>query len=76
MCHPIQIILTWQLATQLSVPAFLVDPMGSLLFCNEPAETILGRRFDDTGEMPAKEWSSAVSPMDDHGKPVAPDDLR
>lgn len=75
MGHPIQIILTRQLATQLSVPVFLVDPKGSLLFYNEPAERILGRRFDDTGEMPAKEWSSAFSPMDDRGKPVAPDDL-
>ena len=29
MAHPIQIILTRQLAAYLSVPLFLVDPKGS-----------------------------------------------
>ena len=48
MAHPIQIILTRQLAAYLSVPLFLVDPKGNLLFYNEPAEAILGRRFDPT----------------------------
>jgi hypothetical protein len=49
MAHPIQIILTRQLAGYLSVPLFLVDPKGDLLFYNEPAEALLGRRFDETG---------------------------
>lgn len=40
--HPIQIILTRQLATHLNVAVFLVDPKGTLLFYNEPAEAILG----------------------------------
>lgn len=75
MGHPIQIILTRQLATHLSVPVFLVDPKGTLLFYNEPAEVILGRRFDDTGEMPAEEWSSAFFPIDDQGNPLAPEQL-
>ena len=42
MTHPIQIILTRQLAAYLSVPVFLVDPKGNLLFYNEPAEIVLG----------------------------------
>ena len=58
MSHPIQIILTRQLAGYLSVPTFLVDPNGTLLFYNEPAEVLLGRRFDETGAMPAEEWST------------------
>ena len=58
MAHPIQIILTRQLAGYLSVPTFLVDPNGTLLFYNEPAEVLLGRRFDETGAMPAEEWSN------------------
>ena len=75
MAHPIQIILARQLATHLSVPFFLVDPKGRLLFYNEAAEAILGRRFDETGEMPAEEWSSAFDPVDDQGRNVAPADL-
>ena len=62
MAHPIQIILMRQLAGYLSVPVFLVDPKGDLLFYNEPAEVILGQRFEETGRMPAEVWSSALSP--------------
>ena len=67
---PIQIILTRQLAGYLSVPLFLVDPKGDLLFYNEPAEAILGRRFDETGAMPAAVWSSMLPALDDQGQPI------
>jgi PAS domain-containing protein len=75
MTHPIEIILTRQLAEYLSVPAFLVDPKGDLLFYNEPAEGILGRRFEESGGMPAEEWSRCFTPIDDNGQPIAPADL-
>ena len=75
MTHPIQIILTRQLAGYLSVPLFLVDPKGNLLFYNEPAEAVLGRRFDETGVMPAEEWSSIFTVVDDDGRSVPPNDL-
>lgn len=75
MSHPIEIILTRQLAEYLSVPLLLVDSTGELLFYNEPAESILGRRFEDTGPMSAEEWSSMVTAVDDQGEPVAPDEL-
>ena len=48
MAQPIQIILMRRLAEYLSVPLFLVGPNGDLLFYNEPAEVILGRRIDET----------------------------
>ena len=75
MAHPIQIILLRQLAGYLSVPLFLVDPNGDLLFYNEPAEVILGQRFEETGAMSAAVWSSAFIPEDEHGNPVPPDEL-
>lgn len=75
MAHPIQIILFRQLAAYLSVPLFLVDPKGNLLFYNEPAEALLGRRFDETGVMPLEEWSSAFTRVDDEGQPIPPEDL-
>jgi PAS domain-containing protein len=75
MSHPIQIILIRQLAGYLSVPLFLVDPQGNLLFYNEPAEAVLGRRFEETGAMPAEEWSSVFTPLDDGGQPVPPEAL-
>jgi hypothetical protein len=75
MGQPIQIILMKQLAGYLSIPLFLVGPNGDLLFYNEPAEALLGRRFDETGAMSAKEWSSAFTPEDSEGHPVPPEDV-
>jgi PAS domain-containing protein len=75
MALPIQIILIRQLAGYLSVPLFLVDPKGDLLFYNEPAEVILGQRFEETGAMPAETWSKAFTPVDEQGQPMSPEDL-
>ena len=75
MALPIQIILTRQLAGYLSVPLFLVDPKGNLLFYNEAAEAILGRRFEETGAMPAEIWSSIFTPVDEQGQPIPPEEL-
>ena len=75
MALPIQIILIRQLAGYLGVPLFLVDPKGDLLFYNEPAEGILGRRFEETGAMPAEIWSSIFTPVDEQGQPIPPEDL-
>ncbi|HEY7748109.1 MAG TPA: hypothetical protein VH933_05480 [Aestuariivirgaceae bacterium] len=75
MSQPIQIILMRQLAGYLSVPLFLVDPKGNLLFYNEPAEAVLGRRFEETGAMPAEEWSSVFTPLDEDGQPISPEQV-
>jgi PAS domain-containing protein len=75
MALPIQIILIRQLAGYLGVPLFLADRNGDLLFYNEPAEAILGRRFEETGPMPAATWSTAFTPVDDHGRPIPPGEL-
>jgi hypothetical protein len=75
MGHPIQIILARQLAGYLSVPVFLVDQAGNLLFYNEPAELILGQCFDETGAMPADVWSTAFTPEDGSGHRIPPNEL-
>ena len=73
--HPVELILTKQLASYLAIPIFLVNPEGSLLFYNEPAETILGCRYDETGEMDLETWSSTFTPTDDDGAPLPPERL-
>ena len=70
---PIELILARQLATHLAMPIFLVDAEGTLVFYNEPAERILGRRFDETGEMSAADWSSGFRPTDDSGQRLPPE---
>ena len=49
----IEIILSRHLASCLAMPMFIIDPSGRLVFYNETAEPILGRRFADTGELRA-----------------------
>ena len=72
---PIELILMRQLASSLVMPIFLVDTSGTLVYFNEPAEKILGVRFDETGEMPASEWTTRWEPSDADGAPLAPERL-
>lgn len=71
----IEMILTRQLASYLAMPIFIVDPIGTLIFYNEPAEQILGLRFEETGELPAEEWETVFTPTDAQGAPLAPQRL-
>ncbi len=71
----IEVILMRQLASYLAMPVFLVDAEGNLLFYNEPAEALLGRRFDEAGEMSKEVWSTAFSARDEDGSPLPPEVL-
>lgn len=57
------------------IPIFLVDPEGSLLFYNEPAEEILGRRFEETGRMAKEEWSTVFELANEEGNLLEPDQV-
>jgi len=70
-----EIVLARQLANALTVPMFLVDTEGTLLFYNKPAEVVLGRRFEQTGEMSAAVWSRIFFPVDESGNPLEPGTL-
>lgn len=71
----IELILARQLASYLVMPIFIVDTKGTLIYYNEPAEGILGRHFEETGEMPVEEWSTLFKPTDENDKPLAPEAL-
>jgi PAS domain-containing protein len=73
--YEIELILNRQLADCLSIPVFITDTTGNLLFYNEPAEEVLGRRFEDTGEMRVEEWSTIFKPYDIDGNVIPPEDL-
>ncbi|MBY0278919.1 PAS domain-containing protein [Candidatus Binatia bacterium] len=66
---PIELILMRQLASSLAMPTFLVDHDGTLVFYNEPAEHLLGMRFDETGEMPVGQWATVWQPAEADGTP-------
>ena len=44
------------------MPVFVVDHAGDLVFFNEPAEAVLGRRFEEIRSMPFDDWSTAFLP--------------
>jgi PAS domain-containing protein len=70
----IEVILLRQLASHLATPIIVVDPKGDLLYFNEPAEAILGRRFDETQDIKRGEFASIFQPSDEHGVPLRPDE--
>jgi PAS domain-containing protein len=71
----IEQILMRQLAGHLAMPAFIVDNHGTLIFYNEPAELILGQRYEETSEMPLEEWATRFQPEDENGNPIPEMDL-
>ena len=71
----VELILVRQLASYLTLSIFVVDPKGTLIYYNEPAEGLLGLRFEDTGEMPVEEWSTVFTPTAEDGSPLAPSQL-
>ena len=73
--YEIEIILNRQLADCLSMPVFITDTTGNLIFYNEPAEKVLGARFEDTGEMKAEVWSTIFKQQDDEGQLLTADNL-
>lgn len=75
MSYPIEIILNRQLADCLAIPVFITDTIGNLLFYNESAEDILGKRYEDTGEMPVEEWGTIFKSKDETGRLLDPEEL-
>jgi PAS domain-containing protein len=64
------LILARNFASRLATPVWLVDADGTVIYFNEGAEAVLGRRFVEGRGMPASEWSTMFSPLDERGNPV------
>jgi PAS domain-containing protein len=73
--QPLLLIQARNLITSLALPAFLADPDGRLLFFNDAAAAVLGRRFEEVGQLPQEEWAREIGPFDEDGTPLAVDNL-
>ena len=71
----IELILLREWASRLTMPIWIMGADGKLIFYNEPAEVILGRRYDEAGEMPLEELSEIFQISAEDGTPLAPDEL-
>jgi PAS domain-containing protein len=72
---PLELILARNLLSSISTPAFLVGEAGSLLFYNEAAAAMLGRRFEETGKLSAADWTSQFGPFGDDEEPIPYDEI-
>lgn len=66
----LEIVLMRQLASYLAVPILIVDGHLDLAFFNESAESIIGRRFDETGTIQRSEWTSVFRAVDAFGNEI------
>src|SRR4051794_26411194 len=68
--RPLELILARNLLSSISTPALLVSREGDLLFYNEAAGMLLGRRFEEKGRMSADEATRTFGPLDARGEPI------
>jgi PAS domain-containing protein len=72
---PLELILARNLLSSISTPAFLVGEQGMLLFYNEAAGALVGRRFEESGAMSAAEWTAEFGPFHPDGEPMSYDEI-
>jgi PAS domain-containing protein len=64
------LILAREFISNLSTPALIADARGYLVFYNEAAESVVGRRFGETGEVPLDEWVATFEPRTLESEPL------
>ena len=73
--QPIEMILLHQWASYMAIAIGVVDTDGNLVYYNEPAEAILGQRFDEAGELNAQELAGILAPTDLDGELIPMDEV-
>lgn len=68
--RPLELILARNLLATLSTAASLINRAGDIVFYNDAAGALLGRRFEERGPMSSEEWVAAFGPFDQDGKPI------
>jgi PAS domain-containing protein len=73
--QPVELILLKQWAGYLALPVWITDEEGNLLYYNEPAEFLLGVRFDEAGELHADELADRFHTTALDGSPFPNEEL-
>jgi PAS domain-containing protein len=66
----IELILARSLLDSLSTPGCLIDLEGTLVYYNEAVGKLAGISFEETGAMPAAEWTETFGPFDEQGRRI------
>ncbi len=76
--HPhvqaLQLLLARNFIAATLTPGFIVDPDGVMIFFNEAAAQLIGRRFEESGRLTREEWNE-IGPVDERGRPISSGDL-
>jgi len=67
------LILAREFTSNLSTPSLIADAEGMLVFYNEAAEGVVGKRFSETGELPLEEWLVPFGPRATDSTPLPPE---
>jgi PAS domain-containing protein len=73
--QPIELIIARNLMAAVELSAFIVDPDGMIVFFNDAAGKLIGRRFEDVGPLTREQWGSEFGPYDEFGKLLPTDGL-
>lgn len=67
------LILAREFTANLSTPSLIADAEGTLVFYNEAAEAVVGKRFSEIGELPLEDWLSTFEPRTPDAEPIPPE---
>lgn len=73
--QPVELIIARNLIAAVELAAFIVDPEGTIVFFNDSAGELIGRRFDEVGPLTRDEWNSRFGPFDEFGKLIPTRDM-
>lgn len=73
--QPVELILARNLVSSIQLAAFIVDPEGKLVFFNDAAGELVGRRFEEVGRLRQEDWASEFGPFDEFGKVLPTEEL-
>jgi PAS domain-containing protein len=66
----IEFILARQLSEYLTSPIAIVDHNGRMIYYNESAEFIIGRKYNESGEVEPRDWDERFYEDEGHGKTI------
>ena len=71
----VELILSRNLLSAVELAAFIIDPDGTVVFFNDSAGQLIGRRFEEVGPLDQAQWSSQYGPFDEFGQLMPTDSL-
>ena len=73
--QPLELILARNLVSIVSLAAFLFDAEERLVFYNDAAANLVGKRFEEVGTMTREQVTAELGPLDKRGRELPVDEV-